>query len=84
MMNEVKPEKIDLIEKSPVNMLLVKIEEVLAACATLKARVDIMEDHLVFLLSQNPKYLDMIQKKKAEMAETKANDETDGDQKQVH
>jgi hypothetical protein len=47
----------------PINHLMGKIGEVLAACATLKARVDIMEDHLVFLLSNSPKYLDLMQKR---------------------
>lgn len=57
------PQKIDLIEHSPIALLLAKIQEVLAACATLKSRVDIMEDHLVFLLSNSPQYLELMNKK---------------------
>lgn len=69
-----EPSKIDLLEVGPIEMLIGKIQEVLAACSTLKARVDIIEDHLVFLLSQNPKYLDMLQKKAD--GEASANGET--------
>lgn len=70
---------IDLIDKNPVALLLVKIDEVIAACTTLKARVDIMEDHLVFLLSNSPKYLEMIQKK-AEAEKAKQDDQKENKQ----
>ncbi len=65
-----KEEDIVLLNNNPkkevseeVVMLMGKIGEVLAACSTLKARLDILEDHVVYLLSQNPKYLDLMAKK---------------------
>ena len=78
--------KIDLIENSPVALLLAKIQEVLGACATLKSRVDIMEDHLVFLLSNSPQYLELMNKKNQAEAvkQEKASDEENATTKSIH
>lgn len=47
---------IDLLKATPAEHILGKLNEVLAACSSLKARIDVMEDHLVFLLSKSPDY----------------------------
>jgi hypothetical protein len=48
--------EINLLKENPAEHIIGKLNEVLAACTTLKARIDVMEDHLVFLLSKSPDY----------------------------
>jgi len=57
---EEKIEEIDLLKQNPAEHILAKLHEVLAACTTLKARIDIIEDHVVYLLSKSPDYLKMM------------------------
>jgi hypothetical protein len=47
---------IDLLKETPEQHLIGKLNEVLGSMTALKARIDVMEDHLVFLLSKSPDY----------------------------
>ena len=70
MINETEEETIDLLrvkpsehpQIDPVLFVLGKMEEVITACMTLKARVDILEEHLAFLLSKNSEYKKLLKK----------------------
>lgn len=73
MTNENKT--INLLEETPSEHILGKLNEVLGACTALKARIDVMEDHLVFLLSKSPDYQALM---KSHADVLKANEKADG------
>ena len=52
--------EVDLLKETPAEHILAKLNELLAACTTLKARIDIIEDHMIFLLSKSPDYLKLM------------------------
>jgi hypothetical protein len=62
---------IDLLREKPEEHLLGKLNEVLEAMVAMKSRVDVLEDHLVFLLSKSPDYQALMKAHAAEMKEKK-------------
>jgi hypothetical protein len=66
---ENEEEQIELLKQKPqepqidpVMFVLGKMEEVITACMTLKARVDVIEEHLTFLLSKSSEYKKLLKK----------------------